>query len=159
MVKDIEDEYVDEKGQTATDWNDPQRYEQYMEGFFDYKERMINPASTHITIAQRKKMSNFITGIFELINRDLQLGNLDKNTYKLVYGHFHVGIELMRLGVFESGIIFIQKGFTLLTMSNSIGGMQRKLEATNISVRKMQHESGSQGGQSSWKKIRPGKNK
>lgn len=136
MAKKKEDDvYVDRDGQEVRDWDDGQG-QPIMEGFFDYKDKMINPASEGMRFS-KSDAKNFIKNMFKLINRDLQLGNLSQFDYNVVYQHFHLGSELMRFGMFDAAMIFLQKGYTLIVMSNSRGGFQRRMESTQISVRKL----------------------
>lgn len=133
--KKADDIYVDKQGNEVRDWDDGQG-QPIMEGFFDYKDKMINPASEFMTFTE-DDAKDFIKNMFKLINRDLQLGNLSHRDYNIVYQHFHLGSELMRFGLFEAAMIFLQKGYTLIVMSNSRGGFQRRMESTQIAVRKL----------------------
>lgn len=136
------DEY--QNTEKVDDWND-QQPGYVMEGFFDYKNNMINPAAKDLSLAA-KNPELFVKKAFTIINRDLQLGNLSPKDYTTVFRHFNLGIELIKNGMCTAGISIIQKGYMLLVMSNSKTGFMRRLESTNISVRKVENAGGSQSG-------------
>lgn len=140
MAKKKEDDiYVDRDGQEVRDWDDAQG-QPIMEGFFDYKDKMINPASENMKFS-KKDAKNFIKNSFKLINRDLQLGNLSHFDYSVVFQHFHLGSELMRFDMYDAAMMFLQKGYTLIVMSNSRGGFQRRMESTQIAIRKLSSDT------------------
>jgi hypothetical protein len=109
------DEKLEKVKEDEENWTDNQPA---MEGFFDYKNFMVNPAAG---------------GKFHEINRDLQLGNLNKEDYKIVFGHLHLAMECARFSVLKQAADYLfQRGYTHLVMSNSRDGRLRTLEATSI---------------------------
>lgn len=113
-------------------WNESAQQESPpLEGYFDYKNLMINPASELLTLSE-EKAEEYAKNIFKLINRDLQLGNIDERTYNIVFLHMHLATELLRFGIWEAALTILQKAYILMVLSNSRGGKLREWEATSI---------------------------
>lgn len=116
-----EDDGLKDTIDTEKQWGD--EGQPSMEGYFDYKNFMVNPA---------------ISKQFPQINRDLQLGNLGKEDYNIVFMHLHLAMDLKRFECLKTAADFIfQRGFAHLVMSNSRDGFQRRLEATSIRVHRL----------------------
>jgi len=139
MADEPVNEPEDEEEQTET----PESYnwkqtDQAMEGYFDYKNLMINPATSHE---------------FPVLNRDLQLGNLSDKDYKVVFGHMHLAMDLNRFKVLEKAADFIfRRGWAHLIMSNSKAGFVRKLEATSIREIRKPKEDEKEGHWLKWRR-------
>jgi len=135
---EISEEDIEEEEEETPEWKEEENQERDMEGFFDYKNLMINPAARNI---------------FKSINRDLQLGNLTEKDYKIVYLHLHLGMELDRFeSLNEAAKFILQRGFAHLVLSNSKQGFQRRLEATSIRIQKLQKDGEKERSWLRWKK-------